>query len=561
MQKVKWGILGIVAFLIISTTANISFVSAQKWIIDDVLIEGEYGLLGRILLIIATCIIGISASFVIQPVIQAKLSAKLTIIFTNKMIRSIQTMPVVKFRSQRSGKYINHFNEDIKGYVNLIVNDLPTGFQLLLNTFLLLGIILYSNPIILGVVLLFAVFYSYLSKKIGNRLRCISTEIQEHKSSLVVHIEEAVSGTRDIVAFNRQSWMENNYINIFNKLISKIEDEVRITKKKVFYSDPFKWSVNVAILGYGGWLVIQDTITLGLFVVIYQLSSQLLDSLQKLFDFSIELNSKFLYVDRINKFLNLIDDESKRQPFKGDNDKLTPHHINIENVSFQYDADERVIIDHIDMTFTRGQKVAIVGKSGSGKTTIADLLIKYLEPAKGDILVNNSINLKDIDSRDWLGKVAIVFQDPYILADTIRTNLLLGRSYINEQDMEEACKKAQLHDFIITLPNRYDTFVGERGITLSGGQKQRLALARIILADPEVMILDEPTSGLDVVTEENVMAEIDKMAKDKIIVIITHRLSTIKNADMVYVMDNGKIVSRGKFNEIESRLLCQVQEV
>jgi ABC-type multidrug transport system fused ATPase/permease subunit len=195
------------------------------------------------------------------------------------------------------------------------------------------------------------------------------------------------------------------------------------------------------------------------------------------------------------------------------------------------------------------RKIAFVGGSGGGKSTIAQLLIRFYEPYKGNIRVNG-FPLQDFERKSWSDKVAIVFQEPYLFPDTIRNNLLLDKKEMLEEEIIEACRIACIHNFIESLPDGYDTMLGERGITLSGGQRQRIALARSVLRKPEILILDEATSALDLHTEREVMRNLDEQRQGSLTIIIAHRLSTVANADMIVVMDKGKITEQGKHEEL-----------
>lgn len=226
--------------------------------------------------------------------------------------------------------------------------------------------------------------------------------------------------------------------------------------------------------------------------------------------------------------------------------------IRFDRVTFRYGDDQPIVLDELSLDIPVGSKVAFVGTSGGGKSIIAQLLIRFFNPKSGRIVINGA-PLSDYVEDDWLERVAIVFQDPYLFPDTIRNNLLLGREHITEEAMIEACRKMCIHEFIAALPEGYDTEIRERGLKLSGGQRQRLALARAILADPEILILDEATSALDLETERQVQSALDELRKGRTTIIIAHRLSTIQNADVIYVLENGRLAELGTHDELMQR--------
>jgi ABC-type multidrug transport system fused ATPase/permease subunit len=270
--------------------------------------------------------------------------------------------------------------------------------------------------------------------------------------------------------------------------------------------------------------------------------TQLTEQFNNLFQNIMGLSSQMAHLDKVKQFM-----ESPQIP-EGSYPLSEPiFSIKFDGVHFHYEVGQQVLAGiHIDLPMNR--KIAFVGTSGAGKSTISHLLSQLSEPSSGTIKING-IPLESINRADWAAKYAIVSQEPYFFSDTLRTNILLGRPY-TEEALVEACKLVKIHDFIESLPRGFDTEIGERGIKLSGGQRQRLALARAIIANPEILILDEATSALDVETERDVFLNLDQNRKGKTTIIIAHRLSTIKNADLIFVLEKGELVESGKHEEL-----------
>jgi ATP-binding cassette subfamily C protein len=225
--------------------------------------------------------------------------------------------------------------------------------------------------------------------------------------------------------------------------------------------------------------------------------------------------------------------------------------ISIKNLSFSYKEDKLTLKD-ISFDIKSGEKIAIIGASGSGKTTIAHIIAGFYSKTSGDILYNN-ISINDLDRQSLRENIFLVLQMPILFNNSLRFNITMGNENISDEEIFKALKIAQLYDSVESMPNKLDTLVGKHGIRLSGGQRQRLSIARMIIANPAVVIFDESTSALDVHTETKLFSELEEFLKDKTVITIAHRLSTVKNADMIYVIDDGVLVQSGNHKELEEK--------
>ena len=221
--------------------------------------------------------------------------------------------------------------------------------------------------------------------------------------------------------------------------------------------------------------------------------------------------------------------------------------ISIRNLGFSYENNK--VLDRINMDIRKYEKIAIVGESGSGKSTLLNILSGMYEPQEGNVSIAG-FNLNEDNISSIRNKIGLVYQETFLFPKSIYDNLLYGNKNATKEQVIEAAKRADIHDFITTLPKKYDTFVGEKGVYLSGGQRQRIAIACAFLRNPEILILDEPTSALDAETERNIQKSLDELIKDKTAIIVAHRLVTIKNADIIYVLNKGKIVEKGSHEEL-----------
>lgn len=357
---------------------------------------------------------------------------------------------------------------------------------------------------------------------------------------------EGISSTREVIAFNRRNWEVERLDRSFTNYFRSVIHEGKLLNFQLVVSDPLKWIVNLTVLGYGGYSVILGVLSPGAFVVIYQLAGRLFESIQKMFSFLVGISGSMSSLERFRDAIQDFEEQSK-EPLVGID---TISSLRFENVSFNYDEGTDEVLKKVTFDLPIGKKIAFVGASGCGKSTIAQLFIRYLIPSHGKILVNGH-PLELLNKKDWANKVSVVFQEPVLFPDTILNNIKLDRS-ASAYEVNIACRIAHLDRTIGQLPDGYDTVLGERGITFSGGQRQRIAIARALLSQAEILLMDEATSALDTVTERILMDNIDKYRAGKTTIIIAHRLSTIQNADKIFLLENGRIAEQGSHDQLMS---------
>ncbi|MFD1737795.1 ABC transporter ATP-binding protein [Bacillus salitolerans] len=540
IKKVKWLFTLSLCLLFLESAAIIASTGLQKYIIDDVFIDGNYDRLIPILVLFACSFILYAALFTLAPHTFHRIQARIRVMLTKDFMEYMRKIPVQSFQNERVTKFVHYLSHDVEQVAGTIGGYIPRTLQFGVSIIILSIVIFLSSPLLLFSVLIFSILYVVVGRVFGPLIRKKAKEVQDKKTALLIHIEEGIASTREVMAYNRLEWENKLYNRYFGRYFDAVLSEAKLANRQLFCSEPLKWGANLIVLGYGGYSVIQGSISVGLFIVVYQFTSQLMGSLQQLFAFSMELAGKNALIDRLRTVMDGPTENdgvsSLHSPYK---------EIRFDQVSFTYHAeDDHYVLKDLSFTIPVGKKVAFVGTSGGGKSTIAQLLIRFIHPSKGQIYVNDT-SLEDLKYNEWLHSIGIVPQDPYIFPDTVRNNIIMGREHISEQQMIDMCKIAGIHDYFLTLPEGYDTEIGERGITLSGGQRQRLALARAIVNNPDILILDEATSALDLETERQVKANLDTIRSGKTTIMIAHRLSTIQNADIIFVIDTGRIVEQG----------------
>jgi subfamily B ATP-binding cassette protein MsbA len=370
--------------------------------------------------------------------------------------------------------------------------------------------------------------------------------VQQHNSSFLSHVEESLGGMKIIKGFNAENKFTKKFKNITDNIFHARNRLINRQNLAHPASEFMGVMVIVVILWFGGRMVlIEKTLSPAVFLTFIALAYNILTPAKAIAKASYTIKKGMASVERIFTILEaetpLKDSENaaEKQDFEKE--------ILFDNVTFRYEDDN--VLKNVNFSVKKGETVALVGQSGSGKTTLANLLLRFYDVNEGVIKVDG-INIKDMTKHSLRNLMGLVTQDSILFNDSVRNNIALSKENATEQEIIEAAKIANAHDFIMDLPNGYDTNIGDSGNRLSGGQKQRLNIARAILKNPPVMVLDEATSALDTESEKLVQDALDKLMQNRTSVVIAHRLSTIKNADKIIVMQNGKIQEMGSHQEL-----------
>ena len=306
--------------------------------------------------------------------------------------------------------------------------------------------------------------------------------------------------------------------------------------------------MNVVILAAGGYCVYRGVINVGDMVAYMLFINMFVNPIKKLIQFVEMFQNAITGYVRFQELMNVKPEQDEKGAIEL---KDVRGEIVFDDVTFHYDENKEVL-SHISLTFPQGKMVAIVGPSGGGKTTLCHLIPRFYEISGGSILVDGH-DIRDVTRASLRRQIGIVQQDVFLFTGTIFDNIAYGKLGASREEVYEAAKKANIHDYIMSLPEGYDTFVGERGVKLSGGQKQRISIARVFLKNPPILVLDEATSALDNVTENYIQDSLDELCKNRTTIVVAHRLSTIKNADEIIVMDRDGIEERGTHEELLAR--------
>ncbi|WP_195972672.1 peptidase domain-containing ABC transporter [Clostridium thermobutyricum] len=455
-------------------------------------------------------------------------------------------LPMNFFGTREIGEVISRFNDASK------IRQAISGVALtmMIDVFMVLigGFILYyQSPLLFGITIVPLVLYGIIVFVFKSNIEKVNRETMEGNAKLTSYLVESLNGIETIKAFNAEREVnletEKRFIKFIkavfkNEYINNIQSSLKGLVKGVFA---------IVILWIGTIQVLNGKISFGELLTFNALLAYFLSPIENIINLQPTLQTAVVAGERLSEILDLSLEKAEYE-----HKKINPSSLNgkieFKNVDFRYGT-RKLILKNINMTINKGERVALVGESGSGKTTIAKLLLNFYQCEKGGIIVNG-YNLLDVNIEAIRDKIAYISQETFLFNGTILENLMLGNPYLTYEEIIEACKKAQIHDFINSLPLRYNTLVEENGSNFSGGQKQRLSIARAILRKPEILIMDEATSNLDSITEKAIEKTIYEFSEGMITIIIAHRLSTIMRCDNIFILENGEIKEQGNHKEL-----------
>lgn len=474
------------------------------------------------------------------------LSQKLDLKLLLGYYRHVMDLPMSFFGTRRVGEIISRFSDAGK------VRDAISGATLtiMIDTLMAIvgGIILCTqNPKLFLITVVMLIFYAIIVFSFNERYRKLNETVMENNAQLTSYMVESLNGIQTVKAYNAERRTKRDTETKFVKLLKSIFSLACVGNTQEALKGFVELIGGVLILWIGGISVIKGDMTAGGLIAFNSLLVYFLDPIKNLINLQPQIQTAVVAADRLGEILDLEVEKTENELHKAAPETLKGD-IVIRNLDFRYGT-RSLVLEDVNLEIPKGSNVAFVGESGSGKTTLSKLLLHMYSPEKGEILIGDR-SIEDIQIETLRDKIAYIPQETFLFSGSIYDNLTLGMDDVTMDDVVQATKLAQAHDFINELPGRYNTFLEENGANLSGGQRQRLAIARAMLKKPDVLILDEATSNLDSITERALDVTINEFAKDMTTIFIAHRLSTIKNCDRIFVLDKGKIVESGTHKEL-----------
>jgi len=549
----RWQLAVVTVIIVASSIVGLASPFLLRAVIDTALPEKNVRLLAWLVIGMVAVAAITSAFGVVQTWISTKVGQQVMHELRTRVFAHLQRQSIAFFTRTRTGEVQSRITNDIGGMESVVTStatSIAANFTTAIATAVAMVALSWRLSLISLVVMPPAI---YLTRKVARMRRAITTQQQRELADLNVTIEEGLSINAIQLAKTMgtgpsliQRFTQSSARLIDLELRSQLAGRWRMASLTVIFA-----AIPAIIYIAAGLPVTAGTITIGTLIAFTTLQNTLFRPITGLLNTSVSVISSLALFARIFEYLDLaVEVADPVHPVELDPAKVTGH-VRAEGVSFTYPGADRPALSGIDLDIPAGSTLALVGETGSGKTTLGSLIARLYDPSSGSVRIDG-VDIRDMRLTDLAAVVGVVSQETYLLHTTVRENLRYARPDATDAEIEDAARAAQIHDLIAGLPDGYDTMVGSRGHRFSGGEKQRIAIARTLLRDPRVLVLDEATSALDTETERAVQQAFDALAKGRTTITIAHRLSTVRNADQIVVLDHGRITEAGTHTSLIS---------
>ena len=538
----RWKLLSLgLVLIIINRLSGLVLPGASKYLIDEVIAKGDIHLMKLLLG-------GVAAAIVVQSVTSYFLTRLLSVeaqYLISRLRSDVQQhiihLPIRFFDNTKSGELVSRIMTDVEGVRNLVGTGLVQLFGGVLTSVVALVLLIKISPLLTLYVIIPLSIFGLISLKAFSYIRPIFRERGKINAEVTGRLTESLSGIRIIKGFNAEKQEIGNFSVGVERLFRNVRKSLTSTSLVTSTATLLLGLATVGIMAIGGTMIIQDKLTVGDFFAFTLYLGFMIAPIVQMSNIGSQITEAFAGLDRTEEIMSNsreIDDPERIievGPLNG--------HMVFDQVSFGYEKGKNVI-EQISFDAIPGSVTALVGSSGSGKTTIASLAASFLGPDEGKITIDG-VDLSTITLDSYRKQLGVVLQDDFLFEGSIRENILFPRPQAREFELINAVKAAHVNEFTDRFEEGLDTMIGERGVKLSGGQRQRVAIARAILANPRILILDEATSNLDTESEAFIQDSLNQLMKGRTTIVIAHRLSTIRKADQILVIERGRIVERG----------------
>lgn len=547
----RWQIALVVTLIVVSSTVALATPFLVRAVIDDAIPHQDVPLLlwavgGMLAVTVVGSLLGVVQTWISTTVGQRVMHGLRTRVFTH-----LQRQSMNFFTRTRGGEIQSRLTNDIGGMQSVVTTtatSLAANLTTVVGTAVAMAVLSWRLSLLSLIVLPPAI---WLTRRVALMRRAVTARQQRRMADLQTQIDEglSVSGVLLVKTLGTGPMLADKFARTSHDLAdlevhAQLSGRWRMATMNIVFA-----AIPAVLYLVAGLPATSGGMTIGTLVAFTGLQGALFRPLMGLLDVGVSVTSSLALFSRIFDYLDLdVEIDEPQRPVPVDHDRVAGA-VRIENVTFRYDGAHRNALDGIDLDIPAGHQIALVGETGSGKTTLGLLLARLYDPSVGRIAIDG-VDLRDMRLTDVAGLVGVVSQETYLLHATVRENLRYAKPDATDAEIEQAARAAQVHELIVSLPDGYDTMVGARGHRFSGGEKQRLALARTLLRDPRILVLDEATSALDNDTERAVQQAIDAAREGRTTVTIAHRLSTVRRADEILVLDGGRIIERGTHDDL-----------
>jgi len=550
----RWRITLVVALIVASSVISLASPFLVRAAIDDAIPHQNVSLLlwvvaAMVAVTVASSLLGVAQTWISTTVGQRVMHDLRTRVFTH-----LQRQSLSFFTRTRGGEIQSRLTNDIGGMQSVVTStatSVAANVTTVVGTVVAMVVLSWRLALLSLIVLPPAI---WLTRRVAMMRRAITARQQRRLADLQTQIEEglSISGVQLVKTLGTGPVLSEKFARTSDDLAelevhAQLSGRWRMATMNIVFS-----AIPAALYLVAGLPATSGGMTIGTLVAFTGLQAALFRPLMSLLDVGVTVTGSLALFSRIFEYLDLdVEIDEPASPVHVDRDRVAGA-VRFEDVTFCYEGAHRPALDHVDLEVPAGSQVALVGETGSGKTTFGALVARLYDPMSGRVTIDG-VDLRDMPLADVAALVGVVSQETYLLHATVRENLRYAAPDATDTEIEDAARAARIHDLIMSLPDGYDTVVGARGHRFSGGEKQRLAIARTLLRDPRILVLDEATSALDNDTERAVQQALDTARRGRTTITIAHRLSTVRNADEIVVLDRGRIVERGEHDALVAR--------